>query len=258
VKFSNIYSTPEEVELNKKKDEFEKIENVLAQYELELITIKNELAEFQKIYTEKVIRRMYELDKVESLIAKELVNRKPNNIRLKETYEKIENNINDARKIFENEGLTKNNKPFSISESIKNKYREAAKKIHPDLSLDDKERERRNAAMSELNNAFEEGNENKIDQILRDWQSDPDNIKGEDLGAQLIRIIRKIAQAENRIEKIKLEMEEISIIEIFRLKAKYYQKKQMGIDLLDEMVSYLERKIIERKEYYLKLIAEEL
>ena len=257
MKFSNIYSTPEEVELKKKKDEFETIENDLAQYELELNTIKNELAEFQKIYTEKVIRRMYELDKVESLIARELANRKPNDMRLKEKYEKIENNINDARKIFEDEGLTKKNKAFSTSESIKNKYREAAKKIHPDLSLDEKERERRNAAMSEINNAFEEGNENKIDQILREWQSDPENIQGEDLGAQLIRTIRKIAQAENRIEKIKLEIEEISISEIFKLKEKYYQKKQMGIDLLDEMVSYLERKIIERKDYYSKLIAEE-
>jgi len=200
---------------------------------------------------------MYELDKVESLIARELANRKPNDMRLKEKYEKIENNINDARKIFEDEGLTKKNKAFSTSESIKNKYREAAKKIHPDLSLDEKERERRNAAMSEINNAFEEGNENKIDQILREWQSDPENIQGEDLGAQLIRTIRKIAQAENRIEKIKLEIEEISISEIFKLKEKYYQKKQMGIDLLDEMVSYLERKIIERKDYYSKLIAEE-
>ena len=62
-------------------------------------------------------------------------------------------------------------KDFEPSEEIKKLYRQIAMKIHPDKATEDSEKERRTKLMAELNNAYAEGNMEKLKQILREWES---------------------------------------------------------------------------------------
>jgi len=75
----------------------------------------------------------------------------------------------------------------------------------PDFATDDAERVRRQRMMAEANQAYADGNEAKLQAILREWESSPESVKGEGVGAELIRVIRKIAQIEERLHAIEDE-----------------------------------------------------
>ena len=77
------------------------------------------------------------------------------------------------------------------SEGLKKLYREVAKQIHPDLSGDEEDKNRREKLMTEANLAFENGNDEKLRQILRECESSPESVKGQGIAAELIRTIRK-------------------------------------------------------------------
>ncbi|MEM7557358.1 MAG: J domain-containing protein [Cyanobacteria bacterium P01_A01_bin.84] len=54
--------------------------------------------------------------------------------------------------------LLENTQDFKPSPELKKLYREVAKKIHPDLAIDEDERQRRQDLMAEANTAYENGN----------------------------------------------------------------------------------------------------
>ena len=54
----------------------------------------------------------------------------------------------------------------NIHKSLKKLYREIAKRIHPDLATDEKDRARRHKLMAEANRAYEDGDEARIVQLL--------------------------------------------------------------------------------------------
>src|SRR5439155_16413031 len=82
------------------------------------------------------------------------------------------------------------------SESLRNLYRQAAKLLHPDLTLDGEEKKKRHGLMGEINEAYARGDEERIHAILREWHASPDNVPGDGPGTDLVRVIRKIAQVE--------------------------------------------------------------
>ena len=92
---------------------------------------------------------------------------------------------------------------FKPSDDLKKLYRDVAKSLHPDLATDDDDRARRQRFMAEANQAYEEGNETRLREILREWESSPDAIKGDGVAAELIRVIRKIAQVQERLRSSK-------------------------------------------------------
>src|SRR5262249_61253837 len=93
------------------------------------------------------------------------------------------------------------------SESMRNLYRQAATLLHPDRTLDGEEKEKRRRLMAEVNDAYQRGDEERIRAILRDWHASPESVQGDGPGAELVRIIRKIAQVEKRLKAIAAEME---------------------------------------------------
>jgi hypothetical protein len=90
--------------------------------------------------------------------------------------------------------------PTSLPPDLRDLYREAAKKIHPDLADDGAERTRRTGLMAALNSAYEERDVEAIRRILSDETARPEAITGEDVASQLVRVIRKIAQVRVRME----------------------------------------------------------
>ena len=56
---------------------------------------------------------------------------------------------------------------------------------------------------------------NEIKQILDQWRSSPEHVRGDDTAAQLVRVIREIAQVRKRLDAIKTEIEELAQAELY-------------------------------------------
>lgn len=85
---------------------------------------------------------------------------------------------------------------------LKALYRDAAKQIHPDLATDEAEKERRTTLMAALNAAYAAGDADAIQRILDGEASRPEAITGDDMGAQLMRAIRRNAQVRRRLTEL--------------------------------------------------------
>ena len=60
--------------------------------------------------------------------------------------------------------------------------------------------------MAEANRAYEAGDAEALQRILDDYQDGADAVEGEGIGAELIRIIRQISQAKERVSAIEKEL----------------------------------------------------
>jgi hypothetical protein len=60
--------------------------------------------------------------------------------------------------------------------------------------------------MAEANRAFEAGDAEALQRILNEYHDGADAVEGEGIGAELIRIIRQISQARERVSAIEQEL----------------------------------------------------
>lgn len=137
---------------------------------------------------------------------------------------------------------------FEPSESLKKLYRSAAKAVHPDLAADEEDRALRTRLMIEVNRAYEEGDEDRLRAIVREWEASPEAVTGDGPGFELVRAIRKIAQARARLSEIERDFERVKESPIYDLRVRVEEAESEGRDLLAEMVQALERETAEAKE----------
>jgi DnaJ-domain-containing protein 1 len=204
--------SPEEEELEKKRAELAALEAELAQRELDLATLHAELHAFEQRYQQMIGMRYAELDRIEA-------------------------QIDEYMAFLESSG------DFKPSDSLKQLYREVAKKIHPDLTTDEAEKARRQELMAEANQAYEDGNEERLREILEQWESSADSVQGEGIGAKLIRLLRQIAQGRERLKAIEREIEAVVQTELHQLRTQVMDAEQVGEDLLADMASQLDEQI---------------
>jgi DnaJ-domain-containing protein 1 len=216
------YLSPEEQELEKKQVELAALEAELAQRELVLATMRAEFHTFEREYYQVIGTRFTELDRIE-------------------------------RQISEYMEYLEAAKDFKPSDSLKKLYREVAKKIHPDLATDETERLRRQELMAEANTAYEAGDEERLRSILNTWEISPESAQGEGIAVALIRVIRKIAQVQNRLRGIEEESKALEITELGQLKTQVETAKQAGQDLLAEMAKQLDEQIQDAQKQLQKL-----
>ena len=114
-------------------------------------------------------------------------------------------------------------------------FRDLAKRIHPDLADGDGELPRRTRLMAEANAAYQRGDVARLAHILAEWQSAPETVRGEGPGAELVRTIRRMAQARRRLASVEEEMGGLTASEVFQLRAEVEQAGVEGYDLLAEM-----------------------
>ena len=85
---------------------------------------------------------------------------------------------------------------------LKTLYRQLAKAIHPDLATDDAERVRRTHLMAAASEAYARGDEAALRRILDGEAARPETVVGDDIGARLVRVLRKIAQVRARLTEL--------------------------------------------------------
>ncbi|MDA2937394.1 molecular chaperone DnaJ [Acidobacteria bacterium AH-259-A15] len=239
--------TPEERELARKRSQLAALEARLAERELELATFKAELNVFESRYVRIVGIRYAELDDVEAQIAEAQARLNPDEKEAQKRSAQARARAEESAQASQFAEEASSKKRFRPSEKLKRLYREVAKAIHPDLATDEKERVRREKLMAEANRAYEEGDEARLEEILREWESSPEAVKGEGTGVELVRIVRKIAQVEQRMHDIEKEIVQLKQSELYQLKRKVEEAEEAGRDLLAEMAAKLDEQIADAR-----------
>jgi hypothetical protein len=235
--------SPEDIELERKLSALEALEAELVDRELELQSLRAELSAFERQYLQIVGTRFAELDELEAEIARIQAARQPANTDLKARSQAATERAQQSKK------ATLASSPdlppeFHPSSELKRLYREVARQIHPDLASSSAERERRGRLMAEANEAYKAGDENRLRQILLEWKASPESVEGEGAGAELVRVIRKIAQVEGRLLAIDQERERLERSELGRLLHQVAEARQAERDLLAQMAQRLDSEIM--------------
>jgi hypothetical protein len=223
---------PEEEEVLRKREELAAIRATLAERELELVDLRSQLAAFQGRYLRQVGALYADLDEWRARISELEAQIHPSAASTAQAEEAREH----AHQTYEEaHGGASEAKDFSPSPELKRMYREAAKRIHPDLATDASDRERRTRFMAEANRAYETGDAEALQRILDEFQDGADAVTGEGVGAELIRIIRQISLAKTRLSAIEQELASLRKSEIALLKKQAEEMQQEGRDLLAEL-----------------------
>jgi hypothetical protein len=233
---------PEDEELAKKRVELARLESELTDRELYVATLRAELALFESQYLKIVGARYAELDEVKSLIAEQIARQRPDSTEFKDAAQKARRQADESRSAAEAHA-SENQARGLPSKELKNLYREVAKRVHPDLSSDPEDRRIRQRLMAEANRAYEIGDLARLGRILEEYESCPEAVQGEGVGAELVRIIRKITQVKRRLSEIELEVEQLGSSDLAKLKAKADEYGSRGRDLLAEMAQQVQREI---------------
>jgi hypothetical protein len=240
--------TPEEKELTQKQAALSAIIETLSQSELELATIKADLRAFESRYLRIVGMKYAELDEIHAQIAEIQARLHPVDNDAQEKASEARDQARESAHAAESIQQEERQNHFEPTDELKKLYREAAKAAHPDLAADEKARAARQATMIEINLAYEDGDLERLRSILHQWEISPESVEGEGTGPELIRIIRKIALVEERLDAIDREMTELKATDLWLLRERVEDAEKEGRDLLAEMVMSIESEIIEAKK----------
>jgi hypothetical protein len=235
--------TPEQRELEQKAAELVELETLLAQAELELATLQAALHAFEAIYV-RIVGTVYsELDEIEARIAEAEAQRNTDDPQLREVAEEARAKATESADATGAALQRKQEVDFAPAEELKKLYREIAKRIHPDLTTDEKERVRRNRIMMEANRAYEDSDEAKLRAILEEWQASPESVEGEGVAAELVRTIRKIYQVQRRLTDIAAETKQLTSSDLYDLKLRVDLARSNGQDVLAQMAAQVKAQI---------------
>jgi len=202
--------TPEEKELVIKRADLEKLEIEFCAAELELKTLKNELQQFEQDYATEIIPAFLRLDNFKADIAAVIANYRP--------IEQVEGFLwekqDRAKTTQQSADCAKgrrNDKRSKTSAEVRKLYREAAKLVHPDLMDSNTQKDLGHKKMIELNEALALNDATKIKQIIAEWQSENGAANESDgTGAELVKLIRKIAYVRERIDAVAEESNQLT------------------------------------------------
>ncbi len=235
--------SPEESELAKKRAELAPLEAILAQRQLELATLQAELRDFEARYLRIVGVRYTELDEIEAQIAEAMAELKPNDEQARAQAAHARAQAEESAQATGSVSEQQPSRKFTPSETLKKLYRELARLVHPDTVLDESEKARCHSLMARVNKAYEEGDEEALRDILNQWESSPESVKGEGIALDLVRVIRKIALVEQRLKTIEEEILSLDESDLYQLRSKVEQAEDDGRDLLQEMEAQVEEQI---------------
>ena len=228
--------TPEETELEKKHRVLDRLSDRLADAEEEMAAFVARLEQFEARYTMDVATLYAELDEIEAEIAEEEYKLVPDDEDIKRKAEELRRQAEEsaARAAAAED---KRDFRFDPTPEAKKAYHTLARLIHPDLALDAADKEKRHGLMAELNRAYSDGDQVKLDKLAADIHISPDVITGDSIGDRLVRAIRKIAQVRARLHQITRERSESEASELYELMVQAETQNGEGRDLLAQMAA---------------------
>lgn len=239
--------SPEQRELEAKRAELAQLETELSQRELDLTTLQTELRAFEARYLRLVGPKFAERDALHAQIAEAVARQRPLDIAAdREARDSRAQAIQSAEAANHASSIDVD-ESFTPTDDLKKLFRDIAKLVHPDLTTDDRERERRHRIMAAANQAFAAGDANELHRLLDEWETSPDFVEGEGIAADLVRTIRKIHQVKQRLSQIDDAFRELRCSELYDLKERYDAALTLDRDLLAEVADQMDADIAELK-----------
>jgi hypothetical protein len=245
---------PEEEEILRKREELAVIRATLAERELELVDLRQNLAAFGGRYLRQVGTLYAELDELKAKIAELKARLEPSQTssgRAEEARKQAYQTYQEAH------GTASEARDFTPSTDLKRLFREAAKRIHPDFAKDSADLHRRTRFMAQANRAYETGDAETLQSLLDEYQDGAEAAEGEGIGTELICIIRQISQAKESLAEIEKELAALCESEISLLKKDADERELEGRDLLAELAASVKEQIERAKNEYEKLAKKE-
>ena len=239
--------TPEEQELQSKRAELSALEQQLVERELDLSTLEQTLAAFQADYLRIVGSRYATLDDLRARIAEARAAGRPNDEAALEAARRARVSAAATAREAIGHAEVKPATAFNPPASVKALYRSAARRVHPDLASTDEERMRRHTWMSRLNDAYKHQDEGALQAILADWEASPESVQGEGVAGDLVRVIRQIARARRRLDRIAEMMKALEAGELFPLYTRHRARLDDGANLLEEMAADLDARVADAR-----------
>lgn len=232
---------PEEIELENKQAEFARLQSDrFAQIKV-LQQLKIELRSFERHYDQVIGQRIAELDRLEAQLngtqeSAAEKQEKPGSTPANEWSGHLHaTDLIDEDDAESTLDITK--------KSLKSLYREVAKSIHPDLAASEYERVRRQELMAEANRAYKDEDRKSLLNILKEWEHGPEKIRGKDIGAELVKVIRLIAKEREELYAVDAKIDELKSTDTYLFKRRVEDAAAKGIDLLAEMATTIDLNI---------------
>jgi hypothetical protein len=134
--------------------------------------------------------------------------------------------------------------PRFTSDAVRKLFRDVAKAIHPDLAHDEHARDRRHSLMIEANRAYALQDAEQLRVILEAWERSPEAVRGSDPAAMRLRLERRVAQIEERLEMCARDLAALQATPLYELKTMVDHAATRGRDLVADMVVRLKRDVM--------------
>jgi hypothetical protein len=200
-----VRRTPEGEHLADQERLLEELADRLVSKETEFAALVAELTRFRGSYLARFAPLYAELDRLEAEVARLLADRSrddgPAATAARAWAEEAEAQAADSASAAAR-APTAPEPRLEPSPDLKSLYRQVAKAVHPDLTSDEAERARRTRVMARASEAYAAGDEQALRRILDAEGTRPEEITGDDVGARLIRVLRKQAQIRMRLAEL--------------------------------------------------------
>lgn len=229
--------------LEEKKAVLEKLKVALIEKELELTKLEIALRNFEIEYLSIVGLRYTELDELKAEYAELLHKLNPYDKIPQESARKARVQAQGTAETVNASIKKKTQKHINQTEDLKQLYREAAKCVHPDFATSETEREYRTSIMIEVNAAYKAGNEIKLKEIIKQWQSDEKFIKSNHYNAELAHLVLQIMRIRERLNEIGNKISSLKASDLYKIKLKAAKLSKVSRNLLREMAEELDVQI---------------
>lgn len=250
--------TPEQQEIQRKKEEIAQLEQQLADVEAQYADLCMEVSQFEVEYQQEVAPYYEQLDRWNLRIySTQMMIEKLREVRdgLRpvpvDPFEWSAECISDVQEQWfqeqqekslgqeEKEGL-RSSQDYDSKEA-KKIYRQLAKKFHPDLVESEDARIRRTELMAEINLAYQHKDFEKLQAFL--LHPEIRDFKDESAGDILVRLIRRVAQLRSLIKEAQARLEQEMQSELMDLYRQCQLAKQSSGDTFFILKQALEEQI---------------
>jgi hypothetical protein len=212
------------------------LEAMLGERDSELARMKSDLDLFRVRYRQEVGTLHEQLDKLDLAIAA---------AELGELSKRLEQRPSDPGESGESAASARPAPPPRFtSDAVRKLFRDVAKAVHPDLASDELARDRRHALMVEANRAYAVGDAEQLRWILEAWERSPEAVRGSDPEAMQLRLVRRVAQIEEQLAMLAVDLATLKASPLWKLKAMVDEAAAKGKDLVRDMVARLKRDIM--------------
>ena len=236
-------------ELKSARAQLVELRATLADREVELAELRARLRAFEAKYMREVGVLYAALDEWEAKIAErevDLYNSEEARKRAEEQRAQAE----ATKKAAYADELENVAEEFEPPVSLKQLFREVAKRIHPDFARDEAELAHFTLLMARANEAYTRGDADLLQRMLDDHHEINAGIQGEGAVVELARISRQIQHARRDIANLEAEQSTLLASEIAQLLEDAEAAKREHRDLLTELATNLKEQVAEAQRRF--------